>query len=81
MNFKFISTGLHKTMLEIAATDAGENEKKRTEVQNSVRTLDNLHSALENPDCKLNQTATYYCLTSANAHHKDAKRYLNTVVV
>ena len=56
INFRFISTGLHETKLEIVASDAGAIEKKRSEVHNSVTTLDNIHSALENRGFKLNQT-------------------------
>ena len=47
----------------------------------SVRTLDDLHSALEEHSFKLSRRATYYCLIPANANHKEAKAHVNTVPV
>ena len=73
--------GLHQAILEIIAREAGADERRRTEVYNSERTLDNLHSVLEERGFKLSRTATYYRLIPANVNHKDAKRHVNTVPV
>ena len=46
-----------------------------------MRTLDDLHSALEEKGFKLSRAATYYRLMPANVNDKDAKRHVNTVPV
>ena len=73
--------GLHQAIFEIIALDAVAEERRRTEVYNSVGMLGDLHSALEEKGFKLGRAATYYCLIPANVSHKDAKRHVNTVYV
>lgn len=71
--------GLHQSIFEIIAPDAVADERRRTEVYNSVRTLDDLQSALEEKRFKVIRTATYYRLITANIYQKDTKRHVNTV--
>ena len=73
--------GLHQAILDVIAPEAGADIRRRTEVYNSVRTLDQLHSALEERGFRLSRSATYYRLIPANARHRDAKRHVNTVPV
>ena len=66
-------SGLHQAIFETIAPEVGEDEGRRTEVYNSVRTLNDLHSAFEEKGFKLSQTATYYRFIPAPVNHKDRK--------
>ena len=72
---------LHTAILSIVTPDAGADERRRTEVFNAVRTLDELQSALQERGFKLSRSATYYRLIPANVVHRDAKRHVYTVPV
>lgn len=58
--------GLHQAIFEIIGPDAGADEIIPTEVYSSVRTLDDLHSALEEKGFKVSRAAIFYCLILAN---------------
>ena len=78
-NFESKLEGLHEAILSIVVTDSFADEGRRSEVYNSVRSFDDLHKALQDKGFALNQTATYYGLLAANAHHNDGKRHVYTV--
>ena len=73
--------GLHQAIFEIIAPISGADKRRRREVRNSVRTLDDLHGALEEKGSNLSQTARYYHLIPENVNHKDYKRGVNIVFV
>ncbi len=73
--------GLHEAILSIVTPDAGADEKRRTALFNSVKTLEGLHAALNERGYCLSKTATYYRLMPSNAHHKDAQRHKHTVPI
>lgn len=58
--------GLHQAIFEIIAPNAGADEIIPTEVYSSVRTLDDLHSAIEEKGFKVSRTAKFYRLKPAN---------------
>ena len=72
---------LHTAILSIVTPGAGADERRRTEVFNAVRTLDELQSAFQERGFKLSRSATYYRLIPANVVHRDAKRHVYTVPV
>ena len=73
--------GLHTAILSIVIPESGADERRRSEVFNSVRSLDDLKDALEKRGYLLSRTALYYRLIPANTHHVDGKRHVNTVPV
>ena len=73
--------GLHQAILSIIMPESGADERRRTEIYQSVKTLDGLKSALIERGYTLSRTATYYRLLPASARHTDAKRHVYTVPV
>ena len=55
------------------------DDRRRSEVYNSVRSLHDLKSDLERRGFKLSKTARYYRLLPANMHHKNGKKHFHTV--
>ena len=55
------------------------DDHRRSEVYNSVRSLDDLKSDLERRGFKLSKTARYNRLLPANMHHKNGKKHFHTV--
>ena len=80
-NFESQVEGLHKAISSIAAPESPADERRRTDIVNLVRSLDDLNKALEKKGFNLSRTATYYRLLSANVHHKDGKRHVHTIPV
>ena len=73
--------GLLEAILSIVIPGSSADDRRRSEVYNSVRSLDDLKSALEKKGFNLSRTATYYRLLPANMRHKDGKRHVHTVPV
>ena len=72
---------MHEAILSIVAPDSFADERRRTEANNSVQPLDNLHKALQGKGFLLIRTTAYYRLLPANASHTDGKRHVYTVPV
>ena len=71
--------GLLEAILSIVIPASSADDRRRSEVYNSVRSLDDLKSDLERKGFKLSKTARYYRLLPANMHHKNGKRHFHTV--
>ena len=71
--------GLLEAILSIVIPASSADDRRRSEVYNSLRFLDDLTSDLEKKGFKLSKTARYYRLLPANMHHKDGKRHVHTV--
>ena len=54
--------GLHEAILNIVAPESGADQRRRTELFNCVKTLDDLQKALVGEGYQLSRTATYYRL-------------------
>ena len=72
---------LHKDILAIVLPNSSADEKRRSEVYNSVQTLDDLHAAVQQKGYTISRTATYYRLIPRDARHIDGKRHVHTVPV
>ena len=72
---------LLQVILSIAILGSSADDRRRSEVCNSVRSLDDLNSALEKKGFSLSRTATYYRLLPANMRQKNGKRHVHTVPV
>ena len=70
--------GLQEAILSIVIPGFSADDRRRSEVYNSVLSLDYLKSALEKKGFNLSRTATYYRLLHANMRHKDGERYVHT---
>ena len=73
--------GLHEAILSIVVPESSADDRRRCEVYNSCRTLDNLKEKLESIGFHLTRTSLYYRLIPANIHHRDGKRHHSTVPV
>ena len=71
--------GLLEAILSIVISGSFADDCRRSEVYNSVRSLNDLKSATEKKGFHLSRSAKYYRLLSANMCHKDGKRYVHTV--
>ena len=66
-NFESKLEGLHEAILFTVVPDLFTDESRMSQVDNSVRSLDHLHKALQGKGFVLSRTATYYPLLPANA--------------
>ena len=80
-NLESQQEGLLEAILSIVIPGSSADDRRRSEVYNSVRSLDDLKSALEKKGFNLSRTATYYILLPANMRHKDGKMHVHTVPV
>ena len=80
-NLESQQEGLLEAILSIVIPGSSADDRRRSEVYNSVRSLDDLKSALEKKGFNLSRTATYYRLFPAKMRHKDGKRHVHTVPV
>ena len=76
-NLESQQEGLLEAILSIVIPGSSADDSRRSEVYNTVRSLDDLKSALEKKDFNLSLTATYYRLFPANMRQKDGKRYVH----
>ena len=72
---------LLEAILSIVIPGSSADDRRRSEVYNTVHSLDDLKSLLEKKGFNLRRTATYYRLLPANMHHKDGKRHAHSVPV
>ena len=73
LNFESQVEGLHATISSIVVPESIADKRRRTEMFNSVRSLDDLNLVLEKKGCNLSRTANYYRLLPANVRYKDGK--------
>ena len=76
-NLESQQEGLLEAILSIVIPGSSADDSRRSEVYNTVRSLDDLKSALEKKDFNLRLTATYYRLLPANMRQKDGKKYVH----
>ena len=76
-NLESQQEGLLEAILSIVIPGSSADDSRRSEVYNTVRSLDDLKSALEKKDFNLSLTATYYRLLPANMRQKDGKKYVH----
>ena len=72
---------LHKTVLDIATIGAAASDRRRQNLYRSVKTLDDLHSAVHQLGFKISRTALYYRLVPHSSRSNDGKRHVRTVPV
>ena len=72
-NFESQVEGLHAIIFSIVVPESVADERRRTEIFNSLRSLDDLNLALEKKGCNLSRTANCCRLLHANVRHKDGK--------
>ena len=72
---------LIKTIMDIAALGASADGRRRTDVVNSARTLDDLHDVLQDLGYKLCRSACYLRLQPRRGDTREGKRHLHSVPV
>ncbi|KPU75570.1 uncharacterized protein Dana_GF27637, isoform C [Drosophila ananassae] len=72
---------LHKTILEIALFESGADERRRTNLVRSVKTLSDLHKELKKEGFNLSRSATYLRLLPRRSSSIEEKRHVRTVPV
>ena len=72
---------LHTDILSIATIGAACSEKRREDLFRSVKTTDQLQSALDEMGYKLSRTAVYYQLLPKDSRSPDGKKHVRTVPV
>ena len=80
-NLESQQESLLEAILSIVITGSSADDRRRSEVYNSVRYLDDLKSTLEKKGFNLSRTGTYDRLLPANMRYKDGKRHIHTVPV
>ena len=78
---KYNDDSLIKAITEIAISGSGADERRRSEVIRSVKTLDDLTSALFKRGFNLSRSAVYLRLLPRNSATREGKRHVNTVPV
>ena len=73
--------GLHHEILSIVIPASMAEERRRSKVYDTVRSLDDLKCELEKRGYHLARTTLYYRLLPKNAQHRDGKRHVKTVPV
>nr|XP_043066048.1 uncharacterized protein LOC122321057 [Drosophila bipectinata]XP_043066049.1 uncharacterized protein LOC122321057 [Drosophila bipectinata] len=72
---------LHKTFLEIAMFGSGADERRRTNLVRSVKTLSDLHEELKKEGFNLSRSATYLRLLPRSSSSIEGKSHVRTVPV
>ncbi|CAG8771556.1 41463_t:CDS:2 [Gigaspora margarita] len=73
--------GLLETILRLVSSDGQADERRRSEMIRSVKTLDQLQAALEQLNYKISRSATYLRLLPKRVNTKEGKRHVKTVPV
>lgn len=76
-----IYCNLHHDILHIASIGAAASDKRRDDLIRSVKTLDDLHKALEDLNYKISRSALYLRLLPKSAHSSEGKKHVKTVPV
>lgn len=72
---------LLKDILAIATVGAACSDKRRDDLFRTVKTLDDLKSAVDSLGYKISRSALYYRLLPKNARTQEGKKHVNTVPV
>ena len=72
---------LNKTILDIATVGAAASDRRRQELYRSVKTLDDLHKALQSLGFQLSRSALYLRLHPNNSTTREGKRHVRNVPV
>ena len=72
---------LLSTILDIVEASSSTDERRRSGMIRSLKTLDDLQSALKNAGFNLSRSATYCRLLPKRGNTKEAKRHVVTVPV
>ena len=72
---------LHADILKIASIGAAASDRRRDDLLRTVKTLDQLHSALSDLGYKLGRQTTYLCLLPKSASSSEGKKHVRTVPV
>lgn len=72
---------LLKTIAEIAMFGGAADDRRRSELIRSCKTLHDLHTELQAQDFVISQSATYLRLLPRNSHTNEGKRHVTTVPV
>ncbi|CAG8550095.1 7005_t:CDS:2 [Dentiscutata heterogama] len=73
--------GLLEAIVQIVSSDGQADERRRSELIRSVKTLDQLQEALTNMNYKLSRSATYLRLIPRRHNSEEGKRHVKTVPV
>ena len=76
-----IYCNLHHDILHIASIGAAASGKRRDDLVRIVKTLDDLHKALEDLNYKISRSALYLRLLPKSAHSSEGKKHVKTVPV
>ena len=72
---------LLSTIVNLVQASTAADDRRRTEVLRTVRTLDDLQTELTNRGFKLSQSATYLRLVPRRGDSREGKRHVQTVPV
>lgn len=72
---------LHKAIVNIAIGGSAADERRRSEVIRTVKTLDDLTAALQKQGFALSRSSVYLRLLPRNSLSHEGKRHINTVPV
>ena len=78
---KYDENSLIKAITDIAIRGSGADERRRSEVIRSVKTLDDLTGALFKQGFNLSRSAVYLRLLPRNSSTREGKRHVNSVPV
>ncbi|CAG8758483.1 9845_t:CDS:2, partial [Gigaspora margarita] len=73
--------GLLETILRLVSSDRQANERRRSEIIWSIKTLDQLHAALKQMNYKISHLASYLRLLPKWFNTEEEKRHVKTVPV
>ena len=72
---------LHQKIIDLVTVGAGAGLHRQTDVLNSYKTLDDLHTALRKECCVLSRNALYLRLIPQRPDSQESKRHVKTVPV
>ena len=72
---------LHQLIVELATAGAGADFRRRTNVLNACKTLDDLHAGLLKEGYVMSRQALYLCLIPRRSDTFKGKRHVGTVPV
>lgn len=72
---------LLKTIIEIAMFGGAADNRRRTELVRSCKTLKDLHTELQSQGFSISKSGTYLRLLPRKSHTLEGKRHVNTVPV
>ena len=72
---------LHETIVKIASSLAGADDKRRTDILEACHTLDDLRAALLKEGYNLSRSALYYRLVPGKSNSTEGKKHVRTVPV